>query len=214
MHKNILLLNGSTRIKGNSLTICKSIEKSILDKGKSVEIESIQQHLNNKSIGILEDKIQKADVIGIVSPLYVDGFPYPVIAFLEEIQKRYSGILKGKKLFLVGQCNFPQSSRITPMVLSCQCFAKEVGMQFLGAMAYGGSVIRIEGKTLEEAGKEGARMIKALDMSIEDILNGRDISEKAKKLFKNDINKWLLRPFVGVANIMFRQSKKETMDVK
>ncbi|MEG1409588.1 MAG: hypothetical protein RSD36_07075 [Terrisporobacter sp.] len=212
MSKNILLLNGSTRVKGNSLTICNSLRKSMLDKGAEVEIENIQEYFNNNSVENLEMKFNNADIIGIVAPLYVDGFPYPVIAFLEEIQEKFSELLKGKSLFMVGQCNFPQSIRIKPMILSCQCFAKELEMKFLGGMSYGGSVVRIEGRSLEEAGKEGKRMIKALDMAVDDIINDKEISKVSNDLFKNDFNSLFLRPFAVAANIMFKEAKKKHME--
>ena len=211
MKENILLLNGSTRIKGNSLHICESLSQIFTNKGVKVEIESIQEHFNKKDIEKLEEHFRKADVIGLVAPLYVDAFPYPVIAFLEEIHERFGEILKCKSLFMIGQCNFPESRRVTPMILSCECFAKEVDMKFLGAMAYGGSVVRLEGRTLEETGKEGERMIKAMDMMADEILSNKEISEKSKDLFKNDIPKFIHRPFTVIANIMLKQSRKKYM---
>lgn len=213
MNKNILLLNGSTRIKGNSLNICQSLKRIILDKGLEVDIEHIQKYFNENNIESLKAQFEKADIIGIVAPLYIDGFPYPVIAFLEEVEKLFSHILNGKSLFMVGQCNFPQSERIMPMTLSCKCFSKKLGMKFLGAMAYGGSVVRIEGRTLEEAGKEGKRMIKALELALDDIIDDNEIGEKAKNLFKNDVNKFILKPFVFGANIMFKKLNKEKTDI-
>ncbi|GEM_PF-504768 len=209
MYKNILLLNGSTRVKGNSLNICKSLNKSILDKGLESEIENIQEYFNKNNVQELVGKLANADVIGIVAPLYVDAFPYPVISFLEELESNFRELLRGKSLFVIGQCNFPESRRIIPMILSGKCFAEELEMKFLGGLAYGGSIIRIEGRTLEEAGKEGQRMIKALDMAVDEIINGEDISKKTMELFKNDVNRFLLKPLVFVANIMFKRGKKK-----
>lgn len=204
MYNNILLLNGSTRIKGNSLTICNSLSDIMRKKNVEVDIENIQQYFNKKDINNLRDKVKEAQIVGIVAPLYVDGFPYPVLDFLEKMENEFSDILNGKKLFIIGQCNFPESRRITPMILSSKCFAKAVNMSFLGGMAYGGSVIRIEGRTLEEAGKEGERMLQALDLAVEDIINGREISDEARNLFKNDVDLKILKPFTIVANIMFQ----------
>lgn len=212
MNKNILLLNGSTRIKGNSLHICESLAHCFRNKDADVQIESIQKHFNKKDIINMEEDFKNADVVGLVTPLYVDALPYPVIAFLEEIEERFGEILKNKDFFLIVQCNFPQSFRNEPVVLSCECFAKEVGMNFLGALTYGGSVVRIEGRTLEETGKEGARMISAMDLSVEDIVNNREISEEAKDLFKNDIPQIFVRPFTVIGNFMFKQAKKKYME--
>lgn len=204
MYKNILLLNGSTRINGNSLTICNSLSNIMKDKDIEVSIENIQEYFNKKDIKVLSNKLNDAQVIGIVSPLYVDTFPYPVIDFLEKLEENYGQLLQGKKLFFIGQCNFPESRRVTPMMLSCKCFAKATNMIFLGGMAYGGSVIRIEGRTLEDAGKEGERMLKALALAVDNITEGKEISEEAKNLFKNDVNLKMLKPFTIVANIMFQ----------
>lgn len=208
MCKNILLLNGSTRIKGNSLNICKSLNGVICDKGLDGKVENIQEYFNKNNIDDLIGKITEADIIGLVAPLYVDAFPYPVIYFLEELETKFSEILKGKGFFVIGQCNFPESRRITPIILSGKCFAKRLEMKWLGGMAYGGAIIRIEGKSLEEAGKEGQRMINALDIAIEDVISGKEISHKAKNLFKNDVNRLLIRPFTFMANMYFESQRK------
>jgi len=95
------------------------------------------------------------------------------------------------------------------MILSGKCFSNELSMKWLGSLAYGGAVIRIEGRTLEEAGKEGQRMIKALEIAMDEVIRGDLISEKSQNLFKNDVNKFILKPFVFVANIIFRSAKKK-----
>ncbi|MEG0309207.1 MAG: hypothetical protein RR636_14790 [Clostridium sp.] len=208
MNKNILLLNGSTRVKGNSLNICNSINRIVLDKGLKCSIENIQGYFNGNNILDIKEKLIDADVIGIVCPLYVDSFPYPVIAFLEELEETFREILKGKSLFVIGQCNFPESRRLTPMILSGECFSKEVDMKWLGSLAYGGSAIRIEGKALENAGKEGQRMIKALDCAMGEIIRGDLISEGAMKLFRNDIHRFLLRAAAFGANMISSAKKR------
>lgn len=171
-------------------------------KGLEVDIENTQDYFKLKSIENLKGKFIKADVIGIVAPVYIDTLPYPVIDFLDKIEDNFSDILKGKSLFIIGKCNFPESRRVIPMILNCKCFAKEIEMKWLGAMAYGGSVIIIEGRGLEEAGKEGQRMIKALEMATEDIINGEKISKEAIDLFKNYISSYMIKPFTIVANFM------------
>ncbi|MGL5692639.1 MAG: hypothetical protein ACRCXA_01065, partial [Peptostreptococcaceae bacterium] len=88
MSKSVLLLNGSTRIKGNSLSICNTLKDIISIKNLDVELENTQEYFNKNNIEDLKEKFENADIIGIVAPLYVDGFPYPVISFLEEVQKR------------------------------------------------------------------------------------------------------------------------------
>lgn len=207
MYNNILLLNGSGRIKGNSLNICNSLSRIMKSKGVDVYIENMHEYFNKKHINNIKDKIENSQVIGIVAPVYVDALPYTAIDFLEKLENEFIDLLRGKKAFIIGQCNFPESRRVTPMILSCKCFANATNMYFLGGMSYGGSVVRIEGRTLEEAGKEGERMLKALDIAAEDIINGREISNEAKELFKNDVNLKLLKPFTVVANIMFKLSK-------
>ncbi len=121
-------------LRGNSLHICESLEQCFINKEVNVKIESIQQHFNKKDIKNMEEDLKNTDVIGLVAPLYVDALPYPVIAFLEEIEERFGKILKNKEFFVIVQCNFPQSFRNDPVVLSCECFAKELDMKFLGGL--------------------------------------------------------------------------------
>ena len=47
-------------------------------------------------------------------------------------------------------------------------------------------------------------MLKALALAVDNITEGKEISEEAKNLFKNDVNLKMLKPFTIVANIMFQ----------
>ena len=96
MVNNILLLNGSTRINGNSLNICNTIKEILSKEEKDTEIISIQKVFNSNKFSGLEAAIGNADIIGIVSPLYVDAFPYPVLAFLEDMEDKYIDNLSDK----------------------------------------------------------------------------------------------------------------------
>ncbi|MGG7176875.1 NAD(P)H-dependent oxidoreductase [Clostridium paraputrificum] len=208
MVSNILLLNGSTRINGNSLNICNAIKEILSKEGKDTEIISIQRAFNNNEFNSLENAIRSSDIIGIVSPLYVDTFPYPVLAFLEAMENKYIDDLSEKGFFVIGQCNFPESRRIDPLIRSGKCFCNKVNMRWLGGLSYGGA-IRIESKALDKAGKEGERISRALESAMKEITSGNTISDKSKRLFKNDVNKILYRPFIWGANIMFRRMKNK-----
>ena len=199
MTKKMLIINGSNRIKGNSLHIAQSL-KSISEK-KGIEssiintLDYFQKDMNN-----VENLISSSDFIVLISPLYVDTFPYPVIDFMERIEKNYKSIIKNKGFFVIGQCNFPESRRIIPMLKSAEIYAEKLEMKWLGGLSFGGSVVMIEGKKLEEAGKVGAKMIKGMELAIDNILNGDVISKEAQNTFKSDMNRLIFKPFVFIAN--------------
>lgn len=199
--RDILILIGSLRRDGNSAHIANSLEKIFKEKNLRVKTVNIYDYFG-KNIEMISNKIKDCQKIVLIAPLYVDGFPYPVIDFLYKLEesKEIKRLLEGKGLFFIGQCNFPESRRVKPMINSAEIFAKKLKMKWYGSLAFGGSIMQIEGKELQDAGRVGKKMIKGLNLAVDDILSDKIISTKAEETFKKDINRILFRPIVFLAN--------------
>lgn len=52
--------------------------------------------------------------IAMITPLYADTLPYVDIWFLEKLMSKCANELRGKSLFAIGQCGFPDITRIDP----------------------------------------------------------------------------------------------------
>jgi hypothetical protein len=80
----------------------------------------------------------------------------------------------------VGQCGFPDITRIEPLLDSCRLFAEETGMKWLGGVAYGGGAI-INGTKLEEYGKQGQKIILGFKQALEDVFRGEKIRSSVQE---------------------------------
>ncbi|MEW5825243.1 MAG: NAD(P)H-dependent oxidoreductase [Candidatus Bipolaricaulota bacterium] len=84
--------------------------------------------------------VGEADVVLLSAPLYVDSFPAPVIALMEELVAKSCG--KGRVAFLLLiQCGFPEREQNASAVALAERFAHEAGWRWLGALALGGAQV-------------------------------------------------------------------------
>lgn len=206
--RNILILNGSPRKNGTSYSFARTIKNLAEEPGNAAEIIHIIEYLEEgKDFGSLKSIISQSDIIGIVSPLYVDSLPYPVIWFFERLSSELKGELQGKSFFAIGQSAFPYSELIGTLLGSCKCFAEETQMKWLGGLGYGGGVM-INGQFLESQGKKGKKITSAFKFALEDVLQNRVISPKAQELLANSFPKILARPMGALLNHMARANAK------
>lgn len=136
--KRIVLLNGSPRKKGTSYSFARTLKKLAEDNGSTAEIIHIIEYFDGgKSFGDLKTILSQSEIIGLLTPLYVDTLPYPVIWFLERLSCELKSELHRKSFFAIGQCGFPDVTLCQPLLGSCRCFAEAIGMNWLGGLGYG-----------------------------------------------------------------------------
>lgn len=198
--KRLLLFTGSPRKKGTSYSFARTIQALADDAGCTAEIDHVFDYFDGKrDLETLKERISRSDVIGLVSPLYYDTLPYPVIWFFEKLSREMRTELQGKGLFAIGQCGFPDATLCQPLIASCRCFAKATGMDWLGGLGYGGGAI-IDGTHLEQLGKKGQRIAEAFKIALGDVLRGQTISSKPQELLAINIPKILYRPVAAFLN--------------
>lgn len=198
--KRLLLMNGSPRKAKTSYVFARTMKKLAEKKGYKAEIIHIIEYFDKeKHFETLKSIILQQDIIGLITPLYVDTLPYPVIWFLEKLSCELAGELKGKNFFAVAQCGFPDTNLLHPLLESCRCFAKAVEMKWLGGLGYGGGAL-IDGTLLEKLGRKGKKIISAFAFALDDIVEGKNISPRAQDLLTVKIPKILYRPLAAFLN--------------
>ncbi len=191
--KRALLLVGSPR--GIEKSTSGRLGGHLLDtlKARGFGTEQVHVHAAVRSPDALESALAAAaaaDLVILSLPLYVDSFPAPVIAFLENVAERRTGAGRAG-LFLLIQCGFPESEQNATALAIAERFAAEVGWRWLGGLAlggvetYGGSAHEV----LEQIGKALAEGKPAPDLA-------------AKKAMPA----WLYR---AGGNIMWRRMAKQ-----
>jgi hypothetical protein len=207
--KRLILLNGSPRKIGTSYSFSRTISKLAEDKSIFTELVHIIEYFDGtKDFDDLKDLLSQSDIIGFIQPLYVDALPYPVIWCFEKLFNESKNVLQGKNCFAIGQSGFPDITLCDPLLGSCKLFATATGMNWLGGLAYGGGAI-IDGRLLENLGGKGRKITKALNLSLESILLGKEIPIEAQTLLTIKIPKLLYLPMALILNQRSRSAAKK-----
>ena len=98
MAKNVLILSGSPRKNGNSAMLCKEFAKGAEERGNTVELI----YLRDKKIDMAEilNKMDKADVIVMASPVYFYSINAQMKALIDRVVARWLQI-KNKEFYYI-----------------------------------------------------------------------------------------------------------------
>ncbi len=215
MKKQILILNGSPRKNKTTYSFARTIKALAEDMDSGAEIIHIIDYFDGKkSLGDLRDILISSEIVGLISPLYVDSLPSYVIWFFEALSKEMESELEGKDFFAIGQCAFPDVTMNEPLLESCRLFADTVKMHWLGGLSYGGGVM-LDGAALESLGKKGEKIILAFKMALENMVEGKKIPLRSQELLTFKIPTILYRPMTIVLNhTVKRDAKKKGIDIE
>lgn len=211
--KRILLLNGSSRKKGTSFSFSRTIKSLAEDRGSTAEIIHVIDYFDGKEdSNHLKGLIEQSDIIAMIAPLYADTLPYYDIWLMEMLSKDCGQVLKGKDFFAIGQCGFPDITRIEPLLESCRYFAMETGMNWLGGLAYGGGAM-LNGAFLEDLGKKGEKLTTGFKLATDNILKGEKIGPEVQPLITMKIPKLLNHALVVYLNNNAKKLARENGNV-
>lgn len=207
--KKMILFNGSPRRKKTSFSFARTVRKLAEGEGNTAEIINIIDFYDGKrNFNDLKDIISHCNIIGLVTPLYVDTLPYIAIWFLEELASQLKDELEGKSFFAIGQCGFPDIKLVEPLIESCKCFSHSTQMKWLGGLSYGGGAI-LDGALMEDLGSKGEKITSGLKVALESIVKGEDIPQKAQDLLTIKIPRILYRPLATFLNFNSRKIAKK-----
>ncbi|MGE5630729.1 MAG: hypothetical protein ACM3TR_06470 [Caulobacteraceae bacterium] len=211
--KRLLLLNGSSRKKGTSYSFARTMKTLTENMGNGAEITHVIDYFDGREeFSRLKELIAQSDIVAMIAPLYADTLPYFDIRLLERLADESGGGLKGKGFFAVGQCGFPDITRIEPLLSSCRLFAGETGMEWLGGLAYGGGGI-INGKLIEDLGKSGEKITSGFKLALGEVFQGKKIPSEAQELITVRIPRILHRPLAAYLNSNARKLARENGNV-
>ena len=209
MNKSLIIFNGSPRKNKTSFSFARTMAALAEERGYRTEIIHVIEYFDGKkSIESLRNLIFDSEVMGLISPLYVDCLPSYVIWFFEALSRDLKSVLNGKSFFALGQCGFPDITMNEPLLESCRLFADATGMKWMGGLSYGGGAM-LEGAHLEDLGKKGRKMTLAFKLALDDVLEGRSISSKPQELLTVKIPSILMRPLIMVLNISAKRDAKK-----
>ena len=202
----LLLMNGSPRRKKAHFVFANTTKELAEEGGHEAEVfHAIDFHEGKKDIGDLKKALSGTDIIGLFTPLYVDALPYPVIELLENLGAACREELKGKRLYAISGCGFPDFTLFEPVFGACACFARSMEMTWLGGMGYVATPMQ-DGQDPDKMGKRGQGIITGLQLALDAVLEGRMVTEEAQREFAMHFPRPLLYLFAPFVNILARRS--------
>ena len=175
--------NSTSASFGNYLTSKLEELGMKIEKGFTHRLVSREETIQN-----LFKMIDKADLIILSFPLYVDCLPAPVIKAMELIKEERNKIESKKSQDFIAICNngFPEASQNVIALQICRIFSRDCGFIWKGGIAYGGGGA-INGIPLKERGGMVRNVMKGLDIAAQALKDGKDIPQEAIDLISKKI---------------------------
>lgn len=181
--KKVLMLIGSPKPeRSTSGSIANYLESQMEQAPIQVEKMQIRKQLmTSEGCGKLIEAFQQAHVILLISPLYVDSLPAPVIRVLELIASNRTKTSREQIFMAIINAGFPEAAHNETALAICQNFVRECGMKWGGGLAVGmgGS---ISGAPLDKLGGMVRKLRKALELTAESVVAGEDLPIEAIRL--------------------------------
>lgn len=187
MSRKIIALTGSTRGKKTASESMVNYLFDIIGDRDFLKVEKYRAHEifnNSNKLDQFRREITKADILLISSPIYVHSLPYPLTVIMEEMARGMGDTLYNKELLTIIHSSYPGEIQRKAGYEICERFAEEMGMKWLGAIGFAGTAL-LEGRPIDELGRSAKWMKKALNEVGNSMIEGTEISEKARRMAGN-----------------------------
>ena len=209
MSTHSLLLIGSPRRRSTSESLGGYLLERLAEKG--FETERLHLHRILKSKAVRDELLtatDRADLVILASPLYVDCLPYPVIEALETLaaHRQERQPRQGQRLLALLNCGFPEVEHNATALDICHQFAREAGFEWAGGLALGGGGA-INGRPLAQVQGLARHAIRALELAAEALAQGQPVPPEAVALMaKPLVPTWL---YVRAAHLNWKRAARK-----
>jgi len=208
--KHVLILVGSPRgAKSCSESFGNYLSGRLAERGVETERARIGAGLPSaEKLGEIVSSVERADLIVLAAPLYVDSQPAPVVRVMEYIAERQgdSSGARAPGFSVVLNCGLPDTCNNDVALRIYRRFAAEAGMQWMGGLALGMGEALAQ-KPLDQTGRMGRQVRKSLDLAAAALADGKSIPDQAvKAMGKLMMPRWL---YTFVAHRSWRRQLKK-----
>jgi multimeric flavodoxin WrbA len=182
--RRTLILIGSPKqdLKCASLIAGSVLAKALTDNGASYTLINLTVLMKSeKWAEELLDLVNSHENIVFSSPIQNGGPPSFVIRAMDILKENMSRIGKGKGLFAISNCGFPEAKQNNSAVNIYRQFSKETGLSWLGSFAIGMGPMLMYGRGLVLK-ILGVNIRRASSMAAEAIVCGEPVPKKAEEL--------------------------------
>ncbi|MHA2393136.1 MAG: NAD(P)H-dependent oxidoreductase [Promethearchaeota archaeon] len=213
--KKALLLIGSPKGENStSASLGNYLISKLEEFGMKIEKGFIHRLVNREEkIRSLYEMIDRADLIILSFPLYVDSLPAPVIKAMELIKDEIDKleIKKSKNFIAISNNGFPEASQNATALKICRIFAEECGFIWKGGIPLGGGGA-INGVPLLEKAGMLRNFISGLDITAQALKDDQEIPQEALDLIsKKLIPRFMYRVF---GNLGWRMQSRKYREKK
>lgn len=130
--------------------------------------------------------VERADMVVLAFPLYIDTLPVLVTAALEALathRRALGSRTRHVRLAVISNNGFPEAQHNLPAVATCRRFAEESGIVWAGALAMGAGEAISGGRPLYAPNPTGLptdHVARALQLAAEELAAGRPVSDEAR----------------------------------
>ena len=163
------------------------------ERGWSTESLTLRASLHRpEGESELLSAVERAGLVLLVYPLYVDALPHLMTKALAVIanHRRTAGETASQRLVAIVNSGFPETHQNSLALAICREFAEQSGFQWAGGLAFGAGGM-IGGQPLTQPQRQGApvkNVIAALEMTANSLADGLPIPAEVMKLItKNRI---------------------------
>ncbi len=213
-----LLIVGSPKVKSPSTSAVFGgyVVEQLKQRGWETESLTLRGHLlQGKGQTEFLAAVDRADLILLVFPLYIDSLPFLMMKSLEVMAEHISAHPQEspKRLLAIANNGFPEAHNNAPALGICRRFAADTGMVWSGGLAMGAGLTLFNGQAIEEAQRKGLpvkHVSHALDIASAALADGQIVPPEAAKLMAKTpipfmpfrLWRWL---FIKLTNRMLRQ---------
>ncbi len=182
---NALFLIGSAKPKrSTSGAYGKYLARKLEERGMETETLVIHKTVRKEEgRQKLVEAVERADVIVLSFPLYVDCLPALVIKTLDIIAewRKAAESPRAQRFFAITNCGFPEPHHCDTALAICQRFTRETGMGWIGGIAMGAGQV-IDGVPLHKLGFLTRHVRKSLDLAAVSLADDELLSKDAIRL--------------------------------
>jgi hypothetical protein len=189
--KRALLIVGSPKVKSASTSgaLGSYLLERLIELGWKTETLTLGPPLL-KEYGEAEllAAVDRAELLILSFPLYIDALPFLVTRALETIasQRRDHPELPAKKILALCNNGFPEAFQNGPALAICRQFARQCAFTWAGGLALGAGEALSSGEPLSARGGNGhpptRHVMLALDLAAKALDEGRAVPDAAQKL--------------------------------
>jgi len=198
--ENALLILGSPRAlnKSTSHSLGIFLLAQLEAKGISTSFMHVQRAVRSQEgMAKLLCSFERAELIVLSCPLYVDSLPAPVVEVMEMLAiERSVGASTEKRFAAIVNCGFPEAWHTEIALAICRCFARQTGLRWAGGLGLGGGEA-VGGRRLEEAGSLARNIRRSLLLAADSLAQGEAIPERACKLISKPLVPYWLYRWLG-----------------